>query len=42
MKGLFMDAVDDLAAVFKRVVQASDPAVTVKNAARSSRRSCPS
>ena len=30
MKGLFMDAVDDLAAVFKRVVQASDPAVTVE------------
>jgi D-3-phosphoglycerate dehydrogenase / 2-oxoglutarate reductase len=30
MKGLFMDAVDDLAAVFHRVVRASDPAVTVE------------
>jgi D-3-phosphoglycerate dehydrogenase / 2-oxoglutarate reductase len=30
MKGLFMDAVDDLAAVFQRVVRASDPNVTVE------------
>ena len=30
MKGLFMDAVDDLAAVFQRVVRASDPTVTVE------------
>jgi D-3-phosphoglycerate dehydrogenase / 2-oxoglutarate reductase len=30
MKGLFLDAVDDLAAVFHRVVRASDPPVTVE------------
>jgi D-3-phosphoglycerate dehydrogenase / 2-oxoglutarate reductase len=30
MKGLFIDAVDDLAAVFQRVVRASDPLVTVE------------
>ncbi len=30
MKGLFMDAVDDLAAVFHRVVRPSDPPVTVQ------------
>ena len=29
MKGLFLDAVDDLADVFRRVVRADDPAVTV-------------
>ena len=29
MKGLFMDAVDDLAAVFARVVRSDDPPVTV-------------
>jgi D-3-phosphoglycerate dehydrogenase / 2-oxoglutarate reductase len=29
MRGLFMDAVDDLAAVFNRVVQPGDPPVTV-------------
>jgi D-3-phosphoglycerate dehydrogenase len=29
MKGLFMDAVDDLASVFTRVVQSDDPPVTV-------------
>jgi D-3-phosphoglycerate dehydrogenase len=29
MKGLFMDAVDDLAAVFERVVRLDDPPVTV-------------
>jgi D-3-phosphoglycerate dehydrogenase len=30
MKGLFLDAVDDLAAVFHRVVRPTDPAVTVQ------------
>ena len=30
MKGLFLDAVDDLAAVFKRVARPTDPAVTVQ------------
>lgn len=30
MKGLFLDAVDDLAAVFSRVVRPSDPPVTVQ------------
>ena len=29
MKGLFLDAVDDLADVFRRVVRADDPPVTV-------------
>ena len=29
MKGLFLDAVDDLAEVFARVVRADDPPVTV-------------
>jgi D-3-phosphoglycerate dehydrogenase len=32
MKGLFMDAVDDLAAVFARVVRPDDPPVTVNEA----------
>jgi D-3-phosphoglycerate dehydrogenase len=30
MKGLFLDAVDDLAAVFSRVVRPTDPSVTVQ------------
>ncbi len=29
MKGLFLDAVDDLADVFRRVVRPDDPPVTV-------------
>jgi D-3-phosphoglycerate dehydrogenase / 2-oxoglutarate reductase len=33
MKGLFMDAVDDLAAVFYRVVRPTDPLVTVQERA---------
>ena len=41
MKGLFLDAVDDLADVFRRVVRPDDPPVTVNEQLECRRTHCP-